>query len=201
MLRASLPVDLAVSYLAPALVDFAKQYPDIRFDLDLTPRHVDLVSEPFDIAIRVGEPEDSQLIARPLTQLQTALYASPDYLQTAGIPHHPEDLKQHSCLGMLKISHWQLYRADASIELPLNPSRFVLNSIGLLRKLATLHQGIVLMPELIVSEELAAGTLQPVLPEWRGNPVPVYAVTETRLLPAKTQVFINFLRERLGENS
>lgn len=57
------------------------------------------------------------------------------------------------------------------------------------------------MPELIVSEELAAGTLQPVLPEWRGNPVPVYAVTETRLLPAKTQVFINFLRERLGENS
>ena len=199
VLRASLPVDLAVSYLAPLLVEFAERYPDIRFDFDLTPRQVDLVSEPFDIAVRVGEPEDSQLIARPLARLATGLYASPGYLQAAGVPQHPAELERHTCLGILKTASWQLHSAASTVDLALKPVRFMLNSIGMLRKLASLDQGIILMPESMVADELEHGALCRILPEWHGNPVPVHAVTETRLLPAKTQVFIDFLRERLAD--
>ena len=77
--------------------------------------------------------------------------------------------------------------------------RFQLNSVGMMRRLATLDLGIVLMPEAMVADELASGRLQRVLPLWQGIPVPVYAMTETRLLPAKTQRFIEFLRDRLGQ--
>lgn len=69
VLRVSLPVDFAVTYLAPLIAEFAGLYPGISFDFDLTPRRVDLVSEPFDVAIRMGESENSQLIARPLASL------------------------------------------------------------------------------------------------------------------------------------
>ncbi|GAB3374480.1 hypothetical protein GCM10027431_27070 [Lysobacter rhizosphaerae] len=77
-------------------------------------------------------------------------------------------------------------------------SRFALNSVGMIRRLATLDQGIVLMPEEIVADELASRKLRRIMPSWQGRPMPVYAMTETRLLPAKTQRFIEFLRERLA---
>ncbi len=109
VLRASLPVDFAVTYLAPLIAEFASLYPGITFDFDLTPRQVDLVSEPFDVAIRMGEPENSQLIARPLASLQANLYASPGYLERSGEPRTPADLGQHECLGMLKVGSWTLH--------------------------------------------------------------------------------------------
>jgi len=74
----------------------------------------------------------------------------------------------------------------------------MVNSVGMLRRLATLDQGIVLMNEEIIADELRNGQLCRVMPEWQGKPVTVYAVTETRLLPAKTQRFIEFLRARLA---
>src|SRR5690349_7158400 len=88
-LRVSLPVDFAVTYLAPLIVEFADMYPGISFDFDLTPRRVDLVSEPYDVAIRIGESGSSQLIARTLASLTPYLYASPRYLERAGEPGKP----------------------------------------------------------------------------------------------------------------
>src|SRR5689334_7442969 len=99
VLRVSLPVDFANIYLAPLIADFAGRYPGISFDFDLTPRLVDLVSEPFDVAIRMGKPPDSNLIARQLANLPCYLYASPRYLERSGEPGHPTDLTQHECLG------------------------------------------------------------------------------------------------------
>lgn len=69
----------------------------------------------------------------------------------------------------------------------------------MMRKLAVLHQGIILVPEEIVSEEVTRGTLIPLLIGWKGQPITIYAMTETRLLPAKTQRFIEFLREHFSE--
>ncbi len=74
-----------------------------------------------------------------------------------------------------------------------------LNSVGMMRSLAALDMGIVLMPEAIVADEVTAGRLQRVLPLWQGAEIPVYAMTETRLLPAKTQRFIEFLKQRLSK--
>ncbi|MCB1935122.1 MAG: LysR family transcriptional regulator [Burkholderiales bacterium] len=198
VLRASLPVDFAVTYMAPLITEFAKLYPSIVFDFDLTSRWVDLVSEPFDVAIRMGEPENSQLIARPLAALPAYLYASPRYLDRSGDPVKPADLAHHECLSIMKANTWTLHDGVNTTKISIN-SRFKLNSIGMICRLATLDMGIIMMLEKIVADDLANGRLQRVLPQWHGTPVSVYAVTETRLLPAKTQHFIKFLRERLGK--
>lgn len=198
VLRASLPVDFANIYLAPLISEFARKYPGIRFDFDLTPRVVDLVSEPFDVAIRMGKPPDSNLIARQLAQLKCYIYASPSYIKRAGQLTSPADLTQHDCLGFrtLKSGIWTLHQGDEVMEVAVS-SRFQVNSIGLLRKLATLGMGIVVLPREIVADDVALGKLQRVLGAWEGPPTPVYAMTETRLLPAKTQRFIEFLRNHL----
>lgn len=202
VLRASLPVDFATTYLAPLLAEFAHRYPGIRFDFDLTPRRVDLVTEPFDVAIRMGGSQDSGLIARQLASLPTHLYASSGYLASAGEPLQPADLSRHECLGFrtAKPLTWALHCPTTQTDMQVEVGgRFQLNSVGMMRRLAALDLGIVLMPEAMVADELASRRLQRVLPLWQGVPVPVYAMTETRLLPAKTQRFIEFLRERLGQ--
>lgn len=196
-LRASLPVDFAVTFLTPLLPEFSRRYPGITFDFDLTPRRVDMVSEPFDVAIRMGEPQDSNLIARLLARLPTYLYASPRYLELSGQPNEPADLEQHECLNILKPGEWTLHKGTQLTKVSVG-SKFVINSVGMIRRLATLDMGIILMPEEIVADDLANGRLRRVLPEWQGSPASVYAITETRLLPAKTRCFIEFLREHLG---
>ncbi len=199
ILRASLPVDFATIYLAPLLAEFARRYPGIGFDFDLTPRLVDLVAEPFDVAIRMGNPPNSNLIARQLANLACYLYASPAYLAQFGEPGHPGDLTQHECIGFrtAKANSWTLQNAEKSLEVAVG-GRFHLNSISLIRRLSTLDQGIAILPEQIVAEDVAHGRLRRILPDWAAPPIPVYAMTETRLLPAKTQRFIEFLREQLS---
>ncbi|CAN0625588.1 LysR family transcriptional regulator [Burkholderia multivorans] len=197
VLRASLPVDFAMTYLAPLIAEFASLYPGITFDFDLTPRRVDLVSEPFDVAIRMGESESSQLIARTLASLTPYLYASPGYLERSGEPSRPAELARHECLSILKADSWTLHDGKQTATVPVG-GKFALNSVGMIRRLSTLDMGIILTPEEIVSDELASGKLRRIMAAWHGSPIPVYAITETRLLPAKTQRFIEFLRERLG---
>ncbi|WP_175954683.1 LysR family transcriptional regulator [Burkholderia sp. BCC0405] len=197
VLRASFPVDFAVTYLAPLIVEFSNRYPKLTFDFELTSRRVDLVSEPFDVAIRMGESDDSQLIARRLATLGNYLYASPGYLAREGEPHTPDDLARHACLSLAKAGTWTLHDGTRTVAVPVS-SRFAINSVGMLRRLATLDAGIIVLSEEIVADDLAAGRLRHVMPAWEGEPIPVYAMTETRLLPAKTQHFIEFLRERFA---
>ena len=198
MIRASLPVDFANIYLAPLIAEFARRYPGISFEFDLTPRQVDLVSEPVDVVIRMGEPASSNLIARKLTSLRRYLYASPGYLKIFGEPNHPADLVRHECLRLrtAKADSWTLSSGDEKIEVEVG-GRFQLNSVGMIRRLATLDLGVAVLPEGIAADDLASGKLRRVLPQWYAQPIPVYALTETRLLPAKTQRFIEFLREQL----
>lgn len=197
VLRVSLPVDFAITYLAPLITEFADLYPGITFEFDLTPKKVDLISEPSDVAIRMGEPENSLLIARKLTTLTAHLYASPDYLKRSGFPQSPMELENHECLGMRKVNSWTLHSGTEQKNVTVS-SRYVLNSVGMIRRLAVLGQGIILMPQAIVADELSAGNIIDVLPEWHAAPQPVWLLTETRLLPAKVQKFIDFLRERLS---
>lgn len=199
VLRASLPVDFANTYLAPLIAEFAGLYPGISFDFDLTPRLVDLVAEPFDVAIRMGHPPASSLIARQLANLACHAYASPRYLARHGEPLQPADLAQHQCIGFRsgKASVWSL-QCGAEVQEVSISGRYQLNSVGLIRRLATLDQGIAVLPADIVADDVAHGRLRRILPDWQGPSTPVYAMTETRLLPAKTQRFIEFLRERLG---
>ncbi|WP_192564697.1 MULTISPECIES: LysR family transcriptional regulator [Pseudomonas] len=198
LLRVSMPVDFATIYLAPLIAEFAREYPGISFDLDLTPRQVDLVSDPVDIVIRMGEPPNSNLIARKLASMKRGFYASPRYLELFGEPEQPAQLINHECLRMRGSGsdRWTLTSETGSEQVEVG-GRFELNSVGMLRRMASLDLGIALLPEGIAVQDVASGTLRRVLAQWQAPPVSVYALTETRLLPAKTQRFIEFLRDRL----
>lgn len=196
LLRASLPIDFAISFLAPLMAQFAERYPDIRFEFDLTPRKVDLVSEPFDMAVRMGEQQDSTLIARLLANLPVYVYASPGYLARFGEPRHPSELARHQCLGFPRNERWSLYHRDTAECAEVGVSgRFTLNSMGMIRTLAAFDHGIVQLTQEVARDEVTNGRLKRILPDWQGAAVPVYAMTETRLLPAKTQCFLAFLKE------
>ncbi|MEO3723484.1 LysR family transcriptional regulator [Pseudomonas syringae] len=198
LLRVSMPVDFATIYLAPLIAEFAREYPGISFDLDLTPRQVDLVSDPVDIVIRMGEPPNSNLIARKLASMKRGFYASPRYLELFGEPEQPAQLINHECLRMRGpgSDRWTLSSETGSEQVEVG-GRFELNSVGMLRRMASLDLGIALLPEGIAVQDVASGTLRRVLAQWQAPAVSVYALTETRLLPAKTQRFIEFLRDRL----
>lgn len=197
LIRVSLPVDFGVIFLSPLLAEFSAEYPDIRFDLDLTPRRADLVADPVDVAIRVGAPQEPNLIARPLTSFAMGIYASPDYLARAGTPTLPEHLIKHQCLRMAD-APWTLrsITSGETVKLPVS-GRFTANNVGMLRRLTSQHLGIVLIAEALVA---GPGELQRILPDWAPPPVPVFALTETRLLPAKVRVFIDFLVARLNRD-
>ncbi|WP_290735161.1 LysR family transcriptional regulator [Amaricoccus sp.] len=195
-LRVSLPVDFATIWLAPILPEFARLYPGIDFDLDLTPRNVDLVSERFDLSIRMARPTSNTLISRVIGRVTAELFAAPVLLQTAEPLRHPSDLERLPCLAMASRGTWTLHAGTQSCELAAK-SRFRLNNVALMRSLAVQGMGVVLLPQRAVEAELASGHLVPVLPDWRGAPSAIHAVTETRLLPARVQRFIDFLREKL----
>lgn len=202
-LRVSMPVDFATGYLAPLLKDFANAYPLIAFEFDLTPRRVDLQTEPFDLAIRVGPPPTapSTLVARQIALLPRYLYGAPDYLKRTPPVKHPGDLVDHVlCVGQGATKQhdvsWTFHRGDEHVDVKID-SRFVMNSVGLSRSLATLGVGIAVLDTELTREDVAAGRLRRVLSGWSLTPVQVHAITETRLLPARTRLFIDFMKERL----
>ncbi|MEI2296509.1 LysR family transcriptional regulator [Ensifer sp. MJa1] len=198
LLRVSMPVDFATIYLTPLIAEFARLYPGITFDFDLTPRRVDLVTEPFDVVIRAGELQDSRLIARLLGRHSRYLYASPAYLKAFGEPRDPAELAKRDCICMPRASDWTLHGESGSkIEIAVG-GRFTVNNVGMMCALAVNGQGIAMLAERIVSGDVAEGRLIRVLPQWQGTSVAIHAITETRLLPAKTQRFIEFLQEHMG---
>lgn len=201
LLRVSLPVDFAAAWLAPRLGEFTRLYPGIGLEFDLTPRRVDLVSEPVDLAIRMGDLPDSGLIARQLALLPRGLYASPGYLAAQGAPTAPADLAAHDCLRMRNAEPvWRLSRGAQTVAVPVT-GRFSLNNVGMMRQLAGLDLGIAVLSEDIAAADLDTGRLIRLLPDWQASPVAVHALTETRLLPAKTQRFIDFLRDCMARPS
>ncbi|MEW6341233.1 MAG: LysR family transcriptional regulator [Paraburkholderia sp.] len=206
-LRVSMPVDLATGYLAPILVDFAEAYPLIAFEFDLTPRRVDLQAEPFDLAIRIGPPPTapSMLVARQIALLPRYLYAAPSYLKEAPPLSHPDDLSQHVlCVvgGAVRQGDvWRtLYRGEETVDVMIS-TRFAMNSVGLGRVLATHGMGIAVLDTELARDDVALGRLVRVLPEWSLEPVQVHAITETRLLPARTRLFIEFLKTRFSSGA
>ncbi|HTJ99506.1 MAG TPA: LysR family transcriptional regulator [Bordetella sp.] len=201
-LRVNMPVDFGTDFLAESLMAFSRRYPDVTFHLDMAaPEHAGQVFQSCDVAIEIGALQSATRIARQLGSISAYLYAAPAYLAASGVPRHPDDLASHECMEFratpgARVTPWPLHRNGERIE--FHPGkRFSLNSASMIRRLATLGAGIAVLTDVSASQEVAAGRLQRVLPDWEVGPFPVYAVTETRLLPVKTRIFVEFLTERL----
>jgi DNA-binding transcriptional LysR family regulator len=204
-LRVSMTPDFGVGYLAPMLGEFARAYPLIKFDFDLSSRVVDLQSDPFDMAIRLGAAPTgpSSLVARPIALLPRYLYASPAYLKAAAPLTHANDLANHVvCMGQRSSGEtdvWRrLMRGDETVEV-MGGSRFVSNSAAMSMEWAANSIGIAGLDPQIACANVAAGRLQRVLTDWQLEPVELHVITDTRHLPARTKLFISFLKARLGE--
>jgi len=204
-LRVSMPADLATGYLAPIIADFAKKYPLIAFEFDTSPRPVDLQTEAFDLAIRIGPPPTapSTLVARPIAMLPRYLYGTPEYLKSAAPLTHLKDLDRHVvCIvqGATRLGEVvrTFHRGDESVDMKIG-TRFVMNSVALSRALAMGGVGLAVLDNVLALDDLRLGRLVRVLPDWSLAPLQVHAVTDTRLLPARTRLFIEFLKARLRE--
>ncbi len=198
--RAAMTSDFALRLVA-ALPDFCRRYPDVSIEIDLTTRRVDPATENCDVAIYIGTPPDSGLTSHKLAEVPLYLYASPSYLQGKDAPRTPGDLAAHACIlerlhSIEPQSQWMLHNQEQRARVKLNGS-LILNSIGLIRRLAVAGAGIALLPQDICREDVDNGNLTQVLKGWGTPPVPIYALTSSRLMPAKTRAFLDFVKAQM----
>lgn len=207
LLRVSLPPDLAQLDLSSLLIQYASRYPQVRVEMDLSARRVDLVAERFDLAVRIASqlPDDNMLVARKLCDMPVHLYASPAYTRQFGEPEQPDDLMSHACLRLISSAGetiaWRLQKNDGGQGqhwegLPVGPLSS--NSPALQRQLAVNGMGIVALADTLVVREVQEGRLLRVLGGWSLPSLAAWCVTPgRRLLPSKTRAFIDVLQSAM----
>jgi DNA-binding transcriptional LysR family regulator len=198
-LRLNTSVSLA-RLVTPLISDYVSLYPDVCFELVMSDRMVDMVEEGFDLALRSGPLPDSSLITRRLGVGRLVLCAAPEYLARHGRPERPEDLTEHNCLIYIN-SHlegrWRLSGPDGEHDVAI-AGNLRSNSVEGLRAAALAGLGICLLPTVNITEDLAAGHLVRLLPDYRTTEVVLQAVYPPgRHVPMKVRTFIDFLVERL----
>ena len=201
-LRIAAPLSFGVRQLGPVLSRFAAQYPGLSLDLDLNDRTVDIVGEGFDLAIRIGQLNDSSLQARRLTTIRHVLCATPAYWDRHGRPQHPDDLSGHSILRYSNVSQlgWPYRGPDgADGELRLK-STIQANNGDFLMAAALQGLGLMIQPCFIVDQAVAQGVLEPALCDFQWRELAAYAVyPANRHLPVRIRALIEFLSRQFGD--
>jgi DNA-binding transcriptional LysR family regulator len=196
-----MPVDLGVALIGPMLPPFARLYPAVSFEVDLSPRHRDLVAEPVDVALRLGTVRDASLISRRIGWMEQGLFASAGYLERRGAPAGPSDLVEHDCIfvgGGKSSATWRFER-DGSRSLSVTVrGRFSVNNHGLMRTLAERDMGIAALAPSLCRDAISTGRLTPVLADWTVPRLGVFAVTTSRLQSAIVRAFVDFVADRFG---
>jgi len=186
-------------YVAPALAEYLKRYPEVTVDLILNDRLVDIVEEGFDLAVRIGRLEESTLIARRLASTQLVVCGSPAYLRRHGVPAQPQDLERHNCLVYTyaaEPSIWTFQRGQDTLRVRVGGCLRA-NDGDTLMHIALADQGLALLPTFLVGEALADGRLLPVLADWETEQIGIHAVYPSRRhLSTKVRTFVDFLAER-----
>ena len=201
-LRISTSFGLGRNHVAPAISELAKRYPALEIRLELVDRPVDLISEGFDIDIRVGEVNEPNVIAHRIAEGSRILCAAPAYLQRRGQPKTLKDLAQHACLVIRERDQafgvWRL-QGPSGLQTVKVTGPLSSNHGDIVRQWALAGHGIILRAAWDVAASLAAGELIEVLPAYR-QPAEVWAVSTTRLASsAKLRVCVEFLQERLRQ--
>jgi DNA-binding transcriptional LysR family regulator len=192
-------------YISPLIPEFLALHPNVKLSFDLNDETLDLVKAGFDLAIRIGALEDSNLIARRLATNRRVLCASPKYLRRNGSPNTPADLEQHQCLILVgrhgRRDVWRLTdRTTGEVSVRVN-GRIESNQGELLRDAALGGLGIAMHSTWHVWQDLRSGRLQVVLPNYPIADTGIYAVTpHRRLIPHRVRAFIEFLAAHFGEN-
>lgn len=200
-LRVNAPVSYGIARLGPVLAGYRQRYPQVRLDLSLSDRLVDMVEEGYDVAIRITRQPGPALIARKLAESQIRLCAAPAYLARHGDPQQPEDLAGHECLNYAYWGggdSWQLRGPRGEVSVAIQGGVRA-NNGDVLREAAIAGMGIIVQPDFLVDDALADGRLQRVLPDWDVPPIGIFAVyTSRNHLAPKVRSFIDYLVEALA---
>jgi LysR family transcriptional regulator for bpeEF and oprC len=201
-LRVDVPVAFGRALLIPALPRFTQRYPDLKLEVQLNDRVIDLIAEEVDLVVRAGPVREPHLIARRIVDTRLVTCAAPEYLRAHGVPSDPDELRRHKLIGHLSTSShrpykWLFQRGTVRRQLQL-PFSVSFNSVEA-RILAALRGvGIVQSTDIMVAEALAAGRLQVVLPEWSAPGAPLMVVCRSALRNSpKIRVFADFAAELL----
>lgn len=201
-LRINAPLTFGNLHLAPLWPRFIAANPKVSLDITLNDRVVDLVDEGYDIAIRVTNRLDPQLLSRRLASSRMVLCASPGYLQAHGRPAHPHELAGHQVVAYSYWStgdDWTFRGPEAEVSVRVIP-RIHTNSGDTCRTAALEHQGIILQPDFLVGPDLKRGALVELMPDYRSIDLGIQAVYATRKhMPMKTRRLIDFLVEAFIE--
>ena len=191
--RLAMPMDVYHAFLEGVFSDFALQYPDIRMEVTFTNRWVDLMTEPFDLDIRVGELPDSNLRARRLYSVTHGVYASPKLLEFYPEPQVPEDLKKMPCIGMhVSSGGWELNRDGEERRIPLNFIHY-LNGGGLMAEFLLAGIGASLAPPSMMKAFEKYNMVKRLLPEWTGPVTDLHLVMPEGQLPHRVRLFADYL--------
>jgi DNA-binding transcriptional LysR family regulator len=199
-LRISAPLSFGIAKLSQWLPGFVARYPDLKLDIDLSDRLVDLATDGIDVAVRIGrQAATTNVISRRLGSIPLEICASPDYLQRRGTPTSPYELSDHQTTSYSYLATgdtWTMTNNQGRTEtIRISPSIHA-NNGDILGKLAAHGYGIVMQPSFVVEEDIAAGRLVRILNDWSVEGLNLYALYLSRkFLPAKVRVFIDYLSE------
>jgi len=202
LVRLAAPMTFGVMHVAPLLPEFLSQHPAVSVHLHLSDAVIDLVGGGFDIGLRIGALPDSSLRARRLCAIRRSLVAAPAYLDRHGRPEHPDDLARHACLGYAYLptpDRWRFTDAAGTeaVVVPSGPMRA--NNAEALAPALRAGLGLALQPDFMVWDDLEAGRLERVLPNWSPPPIALHLVMppgEPR--PARVTALITFLTQTLA---
>ncbi|WP_437312843.1 LysR substrate-binding domain-containing protein [Sorangium sp. So ce385] len=199
-LRISAPTILGTIRVAPAVLACRAKYPELRIDLDITDRIVDLVAERVDVAVRQAAGiSPASLVARRLADDRRVLCASPRYLRRHGTPRRLEDLADHDCIthNMEPVPRWTLVGPEGERVIQVSGTLRSSDTLTL-RDAAVAGIGVANLPDYVVEEHLESGALRRVLPEYGASTRAIFAVYAA---PARAavRVFVETLAKALGE--
>ena len=199
-IKIAAPLSFGLLHLAPAFSEFMKAHPKVQLDLDFNDRHIDILQEGFDLAIRVTRLADSSFIARHLATINHIVCASPEYLKLYGTPQTPDALQQHRCLCYSNVHDsniWHYQKQDGNQDQIKVPLVLNANNGDFLRQAAIAGLGIILEPTFIVYDAISKGQLVPILNDYQWPSIDAYAIyPHTRHLSQRVRVLVDFLVKR-----
>ncbi len=203
LLRVTAPLSIGATVLPRIVAGYVRRHPDVHIDLVLGDHRLDLLTDRLDAAIRVGKLADSGLIARSLPPMQLIVCASPAYLAQHGTPNAAAELGSHECLDFFHDAPhlWRLKGPDGEAVVPVK-GRLRINNAHALRLAALEGAGIVMLPLAVITDDLAAGRLVHLLPDYAAPSLPLHVLTlpGTNTIP-KLRGFIDTLVAGLGHTS
>lgn len=201
-LHITTPITFGHMYLAPVAARYMAEFPQVDVSMHLQDRFVNLVEEGMDLAIRIGNLPDSDLIARKLTDCRLMACASPIYLAAAGTPSKPADLGKHELIGYIgdtTAAQWTFVDIEGQTTVLQCRCRFSANNTGMMTEIALCGFGIVYGPTFVFAKHLESGDLVPVLPSYTNPTLPLHAITPTaKHVNVKTRLFIERMKLAFG---